>query len=242
MIELNDKVMVQQKRGFFSRSKGNNEFPPGTMPLKNNGEAKDGQKANFPSMKEYQEQKSEEELNLLTNVERQVQGVLGEVQYIVEIVETNKKIAPVEDIEGKIKAAQRKIDAYLSLSNDADPSIVQEQSNRRTSGGLDVEQNPLIKEMGGLPPEVISPEWREESQEKMLDKTELENKAQKKLKDRAELTNKLRNRLAAKPKAAPKITPKFAQAKPTVKLIERPAPPAPAPAPKRTPPRPSPFG
>ena len=43
-------------------------------------------------IKAHEEQKREDDLNLITAVEKQVQGVLSEVQYIAELLETNKKI------------------------------------------------------------------------------------------------------------------------------------------------------
>ena len=66
------------------------------------------------------------------------------------------------------------------------------ENKQRSSSGISVEQNPLIKEMGGMPLEVISAEWRDHIEGAVLDKSELENIVNKKLKDRAELANKLK--------------------------------------------------
>jgi len=194
------------------------------------------------------EQKKEDDLNLITAVEKQVQGVLSEVQYIAELLETNKKMAPVEDLRGKIKAAYKKIRSLLEPEN-AKPGMEQE-TNRRTRGGIQLEENPLIKEMGGLPLEVISPEWQDKVEGEILDKTELENLVNKKLKNRIELANKLKAqpklraqpKLGNQPKPGQQMTPKFKKIQETLKYImkEMPSPPQPAPAPSR--PRPTPYG
>ena len=132
-------------------------------------------------------------------------------------------------------------------SENVDPSIALEgNANRRTSGGIDVEKNPLIKEMGGMPLENISSEWREQIEEKILDKAELENLVNKKLKNRAKLANQLKekNKLKSQPKmrAGQQITPKFKkiQMQETLKYILKEEP-KPIPAPK-PPPVPRPFG
>ncbi len=196
-------------------------------------------------MLDLEKQKREDELNIITTVERQVQGVLGEIQYIAELLETNKTVAPVEDIHAKIRAAYQKIKAYSN--SDITPEQMMELENKqRSSSGISVEQNPLIKEMGGMPLEVISAEWRDHIEGAVLDKSELENIVNKKLKDRAELANKLKlqHKLKAQPgmKRGQELTPKFEKLKATLKYImkEMPEPPRPSPSPRQniTPPRP----
>lgn len=206
--------------------------------------AKSNQKKLLEFMQAYQEEKREDDLNLLTAIEKQVHGVLRELQYIAELLGTNKNIAPVENIREKIKAAYEKIKAYLN-SEPTEPSATAE-GNRRTAGGIQVEQNPLIKEMGGMPLETISAEWRELVEGTVLDKSELENLINNKLKNRAELANKLtnklklQNKLAQQPKVkvGQQITPKFKKIQETLKYILKEVPPPPKPIHTITPPRP----
>ena len=201
---------------------------------------------NLGFVRDFELEKRDDDLQLLTTIEKQVQGVLGEVQYITETIDTHKKIAPVEDIEAKIKESYKKIKKLMNSEN-VDPSIALEgNANRRTSGGIDVEKNPLIKEMGGMPLENISSEWREQIEGKILDKAELENLVNKKLKNRAKLANQLKekNKLKSQPKmrVGQQITPKFKkiQMQETLKYILKEEP-KPIPAPK-PPPVPRPFG
>lgn len=198
-------------------------------------------------IKEYEEDKREEDLQLVSTVEKQVQGVLGEVQYIAELLATQKKYKEegieVENLNAKIKKAMEKIKAYMNPKEGQE--LTSDAVNRRTAGGPSVEQNPLIKEMGGMPLETISAEW--EVVGEMLDKAELENEV-KKLKDRVTKANELKNKhkLTNKPTAKPgqQMTPKFQKLQQTVKYIlkqmPKPEAPAPTPAPKPTiaPPRP----
>jgi hypothetical protein len=201
---------------------------------------------NLGFVRDFEFEKRDDDLQLLTTIEKQVQGVLGEVQYITETIDTHKKIAPVEDIEAKIKESYKKIKKLMNSEN-VDPSIALEgNANRRTSGGIDVEKNPLIKEMGGMPLENISSEWREQIEGKILDKAELENLVNKKLKNRAKLANQLKekNKLKSQPKmrAGQQITPKFKkiQMQETLKYILKEEPkPIPAPKPPLVP---RPFG
>jgi len=204
---------------------------------------------NLGFVRDLESEKRDSELQLLTDIEKQVQGVLGKVQYIAETIDTHKKVAPVEDVEAKIKKAYEDIKKLMNPEN-ADPNMsLEANANRRTSGGINVEQNPLIKEMGGMPLEDISPEWREQIEGQILDKAELENLVNKKLKNRVELANKLKakNKLKSQPKMriGQQITPKFQQIKKTLEYIfrEAPKPPEPAPAPKpMTVPRPPGYG
>jgi hypothetical protein len=203
---------------------------------------------NLGFVRDFESEKRDDDLQLLTIIEKQVQGVLGEVQYIAETIETHKKVAPVEDVEAKIKKSYEKIKKLMNPEN-ADPNMALEgDANRRTSGGIDVEQNPLIKEMGGMPLEDISPEWREQVEGKILDKAELENLVNNKLKNRVELANKLKakNKLKSQPKmrAGQQMMPQFKKIQETIKYILKNAPePQPAPAPKPTTvPRPPGYG
>lgn len=196
-----------------------------------------------PSMgflRDVEAQQREDELQLLTTVEKQVQGVLAAVQYIAEILSTNKTVAPVENINAKIKAAYEKIKALLNP--DIDPDQVLEEVKRRTSGGINLEQNPLIKEMGGMPLEVISAEWSELIEGQILDKAELENMVNNKLKNRVELANRLKAKNQPKLRASPQMTPKFQKIRETLKYILKEMPPPPRPAPRTTIPPPRPMG
>lgn len=210
----------------------------------NEGKDKGKISSNVEFMKNFDEQKREQDLNLLTTIEKQVQGVLSEVQYIAETLETNKNVAPIENLNEKIKASYKKIKAYLNLevSPEQDMNL---QANQRSIGGIQVESNPFVKEMGGMPIETISSEWNELIEGEMLDKAELENLVNKKLKDRVELANrlKLQNRLAAQPKlkVGQPLTPKFNKIQNTLKYILKEIPPPPKPTPSRTIPAPRPY-
>lgn len=204
--------------------------------------------AHSPSLgfaKNFEDQKREDDLKLLTTVERQTQGVLRELQYIAEILEANKNIAPVENLNEKIKAAYEKIKAYLDPHVDLE-QVMALEANSRTVSGLDLEQNPLVKDMGGLPLETISSEWSQMKDNKILDRAELKNLVNKKLKDRVELANrlKLQNKLTNQPKmkASPPLTPKFQKIQNTLKYILKEMPPPPTPTPKHTVAPPRPYG
>ena len=184
---------------------------------------------------------------LLAAIEKQVEGVLGSVQRIAELLETHKTVAAVEDLHQKINSEVQKIRALLNPEQSPDQNQVLE-NGRRSLGGIEVEKNPLINEMGGMPLEVISPEWQDAMQN-MLDKTELENMVNNKLKDRVELANKLKlglkNKLAASPKmhaapSSPALTPKFKKIQNTIKYIVKNIPRPDEPKP--TAPRPRPYG
>ncbi len=209
------------------------------------GEDKSSLPSSIDFIQKYAAEKQDDDLMLLTTTEKQVQGVLGELQYIREILETNKKVAPVEDMPRKIKVAYEKIKALLNPQNEASLTQDLENANRRTSGGINVEPNPLIKEMGGMPLEVISPEWQELIEGQILDKAELENLVNKKLKDKVDLANKLTHKLKnkltnqPKPKSAPVITPKFEKKlKETLNYILKNTPEPPRPTRHIPPPRP----
>jgi len=194
-------------------------------------------------MKTFEEQKREEDLQLITDVERQVGGVLAEIQYIAKLLEDNKKMAPVEDLPSKIRKSYEKIKKLLNPENAAQQELGPE-ANKRTSGGIQLEENPLIKELGGMPLEEISPEWQEVIEGTILDKAELENLVNKKLKDRVELANKLKaqNKLTNQPKMkaapGPAIKPQYEKLQQTLKLIFKEMPPPPTPTPQVKPPRP----
>ena len=199
----------------------------------------------FNFIKNLEAQKKEDDLSVLTMVEKQTQGVLRELQYIAEILETNKNIAPVENLNEKIKAAYEKIKAYLDPHANLE-QVMALETNQRTAAGLALEQNPFVRDMGGLPLEVISSEWSQMIENKTLDKAELENLVNKKLKDRVELANrlKLQNKLTSQPKmkVGQPLTPKFQKIQNTLKYILKEIPPPPTPTPKSTIAPPRPYG
>ena len=196
--------------------------------------------------KDLEAHKKEDDLYLLSGIEKQVAGVLSEVQYIRQVIGDNK-VAPVENINAKIQKSIKKIRELMDPRNDNDPNMAVEAANQQSNDGLNLnlEKNPLLNEMGGMPLEDISPEWSELIEGQPLDKAELENMVNNKLKNRVELANKLKlqNRLTNQPKlkAGAQITPKFEKIQQTMKYIikEMPPPPAPEPAPRFNP---SPFG
>lgn len=189
------------------------------------------------SQKEAEEQEKRDEL-FLSGVSKQVEGVLSEVQYISQIIGDNK-VVPVENINAKIQKSINKIKDLMDPRYEQDPDRALDSAHQRSNDGmnLDLEKNPLLNEMGGMPLEDISPEWNELIDRQVLDKTELENLVNKKLKDKIEQANqlknqmKLRNRPASQPKlkAAAKFTPKFEKIKQAMKYIIKEMPPPPAP-------------
>lgn len=191
-------------------------------------------------MKAVERQKREDD-QLLSQIATEVQGVLGEIQYISELLEMNKNVAPVEDLAQKIKASYQKIKNLLEAGSSLEAGLGE---NNRNTGGLNLEKNPLVEEMGGMPLETISAEWREIIEGAILDKAELENLVNKKLKDRVELANKLKlkNKLTNQPKLkiGQPLTPKFKKIQQALKYIIKEIPPAPAPkyVPSVPPPRP----
>ncbi len=191
------------------------------------------------------EQQKKQDDQLLSAINKEVQGVLGQLQYISELLETNKNIGPVEDLNQKIKAAYEKIKALLNPENNLNAGL---EATPGGAAGVSVEKNPLIKEMGGMPLDVISPEWRDVIEGQILDKAELENLINHKLKARVELANKLKakNKLTHQPKLKPAqpLLPKFKKLQETLKYIikEIPPPPKPAPTPSIPPPRPNLYG
>ncbi len=190
------------------------------------------------------EKNKQDDLFLLSAMDQQIQGVLAEINYIAITLQTNKKV-PVEDMAQKIKRALQKIKKYLT-QDPANTAEADPNANQAPAGGIQLEKNPLIEDLGGMPLESISSEWQDEMSN-VLDKTELENLIKNKLKDKLKNRERLANRLkiGAKPQNAPKpgaaMTPKFKAIEQTVKYIlkEMPAPPAPAP---RETPRPRPAG
>lgn len=191
------------------------------------------------------DQQRKADLQVLSAIDRQTQGVLRELQYIAETLETNKTIGPVENMNQKIKAAYDRIKAYMDPQFENDPDAALE-AMRQQPTGVQMEKNPLIQDMGGMPLEMISSEWQEVVQGNILDKSELENLVNKKLKNRVELANKLRAK--HKPKQQPKMraarkyTPKFKDLDKTLKYIIKEMPPPPTPEPRPAPSKPRPFG
>ncbi len=204
---------------------------------------------NLEFARDFESRKREDDLQLLTGIDTQVEGVLSRIQAIAETIATHKESGyAVENVEAIIKRYYEEIKQLMNPEN-ADPNMVLEaNANSRASGSIHVEQNPFIKEMGGMPLENISSEWQEQVEGKILDKAELENLVNKKLKNRVELANKLKakHKLNAQPKlrVGQEITPKFKKIQETLKYILKEAPePMPAPAPKPlTVPRPPGYG
>jgi hypothetical protein len=188
-------------------------------------------------------QSSQEDLFLLDALNEQINGVLGQFQTIVELLDTHKKVAPVEDIQREVKKALKKIQALLNQEPgvEADADLSAQASN--TGGVPGLEANPLIENMGGMPLESIASDWEAFAAEAGIsDKAELENmvkkikdKLQEKFKNKARLANRLKATNKPSLKQAPKpgqaMTPKFKQVQAVLKYIlkETPAPPAPAP-------------
>ncbi len=203
---------------------------------------------------ETETQSSKEDLFLLDAMNQQINGVLGQFQYIGDLLDTDKKVAPVENKQREVDKALDKIQALLNQEPGVEADLA--ASARNTSGAdLGLETNPLLKEdLGGMPLEDIAAEWKDFI-EGISDPTELENKAkekrakkiqdikeklQAKFKHRARLANRLKATNKPSLKNAPKNTPKpglTPQFKQVIKVLnrientlkERPAPPAPAP-------------
>lgn len=190
-------------------------------------------------------QGSKEDLFLLDALDQQINGVLEQIQYIVDLLATHKTVAPVEDLQREIKKALNKIQDRLNqapgVERDTDQPV-----NAPAGGPSGLEANPLIEDMGGMPLEAIASDWESFAAEAGIrDKAELENmvkkikdKLQAKLKHKARLSHrmKLSNKPSLRHTAKPgqSMTPKFKQVKQlqaALKYIlkETPAPPAPAP-------------
>ena len=188
-------------------------------------------------------QSSKEDLFLLDAMNQQIDGVLGQFQTIVELLDTHKKVAPVEDVQREVKKALKKIQALLNQEPGVEvgADLIAQASN--TGGVSGLEANPLIEDMGGMPLEAIASDWEAFAEEAGIsDKAELENmvkkikeKLQEKFKNRANLAHRLKATNKPSLKNAPKpgqtMTPKFKQVQAVLKYIlkETPAPPAPAP-------------
>ncbi len=200
-------------------------------------------------------QRSKEDLFLLDAMNQQINGVLGQFQYIVEILDTHKKVAPVEDIQREVKKALQKIQTLLHQAPGMDAEADLVSNARHTGAPLGLEANPLIEEMGGMPLEAIAADWETFAKEAGIsDKAELENmvkkikdKLQEKFKNKARLAHRLKASNKPSLKNAPKpgqaMTPKFKQVQAVLKYIlkETPAPPAPVPRMTEAP-RPRPGG
>ncbi len=216
------------------------------MSIFNQNDPNDKKDLGMFTQKEAEEQDKRDEL-FLSGVDGQVRGVLGEVQYITQIIGDNK-VAPVENIDGKIKKAIKKIKDLMNPEYEQSPDMAVDAANRSSNDGinLELEKNPLLNEMGGMPLEDISPEWKELLDNQTTDKAELENLVNKKLKEKVEQANELKNKLKARnratnklqQKSAPKFTPKFQKIQQAMKYIIKEMPPPPAPAPRFNP---SPF-
>lgn len=201
-------------------------------------------------MRDLEEKKREDDLNLLSKTEQAVSMLLSELQYISELLGHNKQIAKVENLEKKLEAAYKKIQDYLN------PDLGEENKlsagSNKASNDLPLEKHPLLQDMGGMPLEQISPEWQEMMKEsKIQDKAELQNQLRNKLKNKLDLAMKLVNKLQNKLKATskPQLQPLnqfVVKYKETLDLKVKPIleeTPKPAPAPREAPlPRPpSPF-
>lgn len=210
-------------------------------------------KSSMGFMKDLEEKKREDDLNILNKTEQAVSMLLGELQYISELLGHHKQIAKVENLEKKLQKAYKKIQDYLN------PDLGEEnkmEMNNKQSAGVSLEKHPLLQDMGGMPLEQISPEWQEMMNEsKIQDKAELQNQLRNKLKNKLDLAmklvSKLQNRLKAtsKPQLQPinQLVIKYKETldlkvKPILEQVPKPAPaPEPTPRPVPKPSGPSPF-
>lgn len=199
-------------------------------------------------------EQEKESLYLLTSAEQEINRFLALLKEMQKLIGIQKMTKKVKDFEKKMDQLNKKIEEYLNPKKGASleqPAL----GSRRSSGGPNVEEHPLLDPMTGLPPDVLSPEWNDElsevaADEKLQDKAELENKLKNRLKAKHELVAKLKNELKIAAKARP--TPGMKRANELVvqytktldnkiKHVLKPEPEAPAPRPERPPPRPSPF-
>jgi len=196
-----------------------------------------------------------DELKRLNAANEVISVVLGELQYIQELMGLDK-IAPVEDIEEKVKRSQKKIQDHLNRYEQGE-GLGQEQ-NQASGPSVPIEQHPFLEDMGGMPLEMdnLDKEFLKElgiteTQDKAEMQNQIKNKLKEKLKNTLKFAAKLSVKLQNDLKNQPQYKPALKQANELVikyklaleslknKPILKPEAPAPAPEPRPAPaPRP----
>lgn len=155
-----------------------------------------------------------DELKRLNAANQIISVVLGELQYIQELMGLDK-IAPVEDIEEKIKRSQKKIQESLyryEQGEHLEQGQSQEQSLNNQAASVPIEQHPFLEDMGGMPLEMdnLDKEFLKElGITEMQDKAEMQNQIKNKLKDKLKNTLKFAAKLSAKLQNDLKNQPKY---------------------------------
>lgn len=155
-----------------------------------------------------EEAEKEEDLSRLKAADSLINIVLGEMQYIGKLM-GHRKIAPVEDLEQKVKAAYDRINNHINKREKALEQGVEEPGQEAKSGPP-LEKHPLLPELGGmnLEWEKMDREWMKElGVENVQDKTEMENKIKEKLQNRIKNALKMANKLQQKIRNKPAFRP-----------------------------------
>lgn len=163
------------------------------------------------------ETKRVDDLQVLTRLE-QVMGVVFDALKDINLIQGHQNIAPVEDIEERLKENHKKIEEYLRKIDE--PEASQEASlamggpggaggRSSVDAAISLEEHPLLPKQGGMPIEQISPEWRQEAEgvANLQDKAELQNQLKNKLKNKLAFAmgqvKELQAKLVNKPKMQP---------------------------------------
>lgn len=150
-------------------------------------------------------QAQKEEMKRLKAANQFIGGVFGELLNIQELVSLNGRVAPVENLEERIKRSYEKIQKYLNQYEHGE-TLEQGQQAKMSGDSIPLESHPELQDMGGMPLELdkIDREFLEElGLDNVQDKTEIENQLKAKLQNRLKLAAKLQNDLKNQPKNRP---------------------------------------
>ncbi len=195
-------------------------------------------------------QAQKDEMKRLQAANQFIGGVFGELHNIQELVSLNA-VAPVENLEEKIKKGYEKIQKHLNQYEKGE-SLEQGQQAKQSSDSIPLEAHPELQDMGGMPLELdkLDQEFLDALglSDNIQDKSEIENKLKEKLQNRLKLAAKLQNDLKAQPKNKPvakqanELVVKYRMAMDDMKKKPVLQPEAPDYSPHYTPPKPRPAG
>jgi hypothetical protein len=154
----------------------------------------------FLKMKKTEEDKREADLALLSDTEREIDGILKILVDMTRLKQHEKNTAKVANLQALLQALAKKIKEALREKTENSENLEQRPQN----AGPAVATHPELQEMGGMEIKHISPEWESKENEldltgKLLDKAEIENKLKNKLKAKHELLHKAKNQLKSRP-------------------------------------------
>lgn len=145
-----------------------------------------------------------EEMKRLQAASVFIGGVFGELHYIQELISLNA-VAPVENLEDKIKASYAKIQKHLNQYENTE-ALEEGVRTKMSHDSIPLEAHPELMDMGGMPLELdkLDKEFLEElGLNNLQDKAEMENQLRNKLQNRLKLAAKLQNDLKNQPKNRP---------------------------------------